>query len=76
MTAVLKINVGDVVRLKKQHPCGSNIWEITRTGIDIGLKCRGCGHRVMIPRTKFERACKQIIESAGLDAKDPEGTVG
>lgn len=61
MTAVLKINVGDVVKLKKQHPCGSDIWEITRTGIDIGLKCRGCGHRVMIPRTKFERVCKQVI---------------
>lgn len=61
MTAVLKINVGDVVKLKKMHPCGSNIWEITRTGIDIGLKCRGCGHRVMIPRTKFERVCKQVI---------------
>lgn len=61
MTAVLKINVGDVVKLRKMHPCGSNIWEITRTGIDIGLKCRGCGHRVMIPRTKFERVCKQVI---------------
>ena len=58
---MLKINVGDVVKLKKQHPCGSDIWEITRTGIDIGLKCRGCGHRVMIPRTKFERVCKQVI---------------
>ncbi|MDP2859891.1 MAG: DUF951 domain-containing protein [Bacillota bacterium] len=58
---MLKINVGDVVKLRKMHPCGSNIWEITRTGIDIGLKCRGCGHRVMIPRTKFERVCKQVI---------------
>jgi hypothetical protein len=61
VTAVLKINVGDVVKLKKQHPCGSNIWEITRTGIDIGMKCRGCGHKVKIPRTKFERVCKQVI---------------
>jgi len=62
-----KVRLGDVVRMKKQHPCGSDLWEVTRTGIDIGLKCKGCGRRVMIPRTKFERACRQIVERAEPD---------
>ena len=54
-------NVGDVVRMKKAHPCGSNTWEITRTGMDFGLKCQGCGHFVMLPRTKFLKAVKEVI---------------
>ena len=56
--------VGDIVRMKKAHPCGSYEWEITRTGMDFGLKCRGCGRFVMIPRPKFEKAVKGILESA------------
>lgn len=59
-----RFHLGDVVRLKKQHPCGSDRWEITRTGIDFGLKCLGCGHRVMIPRPKFEKSVREIIQSA------------
>lgn len=54
----IRYEVGDVVRLKKSHPCGADTWEIYRTGIDFGLKCQGCGHRVMIPRTKFEKSVK------------------
>ena len=57
-------SVGDVVRMKKAHPCGSYEWVITRTGIDFGLKCRGCGRFVMIPRPKFEKGVKCILESA------------
>lgn len=56
-----ELQLGVVVQLKKPHPCGTNRWEITRTGIDFGLKCLGCGHRVMIPRPKFERAVKAIV---------------
>ncbi|NCD10031.1 MAG: DUF951 domain-containing protein [Negativicutes bacterium] len=56
-------SVGDVVRMKKAHPCGSYEWVITRTGIDFGLKCRGCGRFVMIPRPKFEKGVKCILES-------------
>lgn len=51
--------INDLVELKKPHPCGSHIWQIWRTGIDFGLKCQGCGHRVMIPRKDFERAVKK-----------------
>lgn len=55
----VKYEIGDIVRLRKVHPCGSDKWEIFRTGIDFGLKCQGCGHRVMIPRTKFEKSVRQ-----------------
>ena len=48
----MKYNIGDIVRTKKQHPCGSKLWEITRVGVDFKLKCQGCGHIVMIPREK------------------------
>lgn len=63
-----KFHMGEVVRLRKQHPCGDDRWEIWRTGIDFGIKCLGCGRRVMIPRRKFERSVKEILsprESAG-----------
>ena len=56
----MNYSVGDKVRLKKKHPCGSFDWEITRTGMDFGIKCCGCGHFVMIPRVKFEKAVKAI----------------
>jgi hypothetical protein len=59
----VKLHVGDIVELKKQHPCGSKKWEITRTGADIRIKCLGCQHQVMIPRVKFEKSIKRIIES-------------
>ena len=47
--------------MKKPHPCGTNAWEIVRTGMDFRLKCTGCGHYVLIPRTKFERAVRGKI---------------
>ena len=47
-----KYNVGDIVRTKKQHPCGSKLWEITRVGVDFKLKCQGCGHIVVLDRPK------------------------
>ena len=53
--------VGDVVKMKKPHPCGSYEWEILRTGMDFGIKCRGCGHFVMLARPKFEKAVKAIM---------------
>ena len=50
--------LGDIVKMKKPHPCGTNEWEIVRTGMDFRLKCLGCGRYVLIPRTKFERAVR------------------
>lgn len=54
--------LGDVVELRKEHPCGSTLWEITRTGIDIGLRCQGCGRRVLIERRIFERRVKRVVQ--------------
>lgn len=55
--------LGDIVRLKKQHPCGSHEWEILRTGMDFRLKCLGCGHLILIPRTKFEKMVRGKVEN-------------
>ena len=52
--------VGDVVKLKKQHPCGSNEWEILRVGADFRLKCQGCEHQIMIARRLLEKNVKEI----------------
>lgn len=55
--------VGDVVTLKKQHPCGSKDWEILRVGADFRLKCEGCGHMIMIPRKTVEKSTKALKKS-------------
>ncbi len=55
--------VGDIVRLKKKHPCGSFDWEILRVGADFRLKCRGCGHQVMLQRRIVERSTKEILKA-------------
>ena len=51
--------VGETVKMKKKHPCGSDEWEILRVGADFRIKCLGCGHMVMLPRVKFEKAVKK-----------------
>ena len=60
----LDIHIGDKVRLRKPHPCGGYDWEITRTGADIGIECLTCGRRVMLPRSKFEKRVKAILETS------------
>ncbi|RCX13197.1 hypothetical protein DFR58_11814 [Anaerobacterium chartisolvens] len=55
--------IGDVVELKKEHPCGSKQWEIMRTGADFRIKCMGCQHQLMLPRPKLEKSVKKIIKS-------------
>jgi len=61
--------LGDVVRLKKSHPCGGFDWAVVRLGADIGLKCLRCGRRVLLPRRELERRLKQFLER-GLMAED------
>lgn len=58
-----EFNLGDVVLMKKQHPCGSFEWEIIRLGADIKIKCVGCGRLVMLPRNKFQKGVKKIVNS-------------
>jgi len=54
------IQVGDILTMKKEHPCGEKRWLVLRTGMDFKLRCMGCGHEVMGPRNKFERNVKKI----------------
>ncbi|MDD2496678.1 MAG: DUF951 domain-containing protein [Desulfitobacteriaceae bacterium] len=59
-----RFHLGDVVKLKKAHPCGGFEWEIMRTGMDFRIKCLTCGRQVMISRPDFEKRVKKIIKSA------------
>jgi hypothetical protein len=59
-----QIKLGDIVRLRKKHPCGSYDWKVVRLGTDIGLVCRNCQHRVLLPRSKFNKSLKTILEHA------------
>lgn len=59
--------IGQVVQLKKSHPCGSDRWLILRVGMDFRIKCLKCGRSVMVPRTRFERRVKQIIDGEELN---------
>ena len=56
----MDIHVGDVLELKKQHPCGSREWQVLRVWMDFKLKCAGCGHELMLPRSKAEKSVKKI----------------
>jgi hypothetical protein len=60
----LDIKLGDVVRLRKPHPCGSCEWEIVRVGADIGLKCLKCQRRVLLERGVFERRVKSVVSKS------------
>ena len=56
----MDIQVGNIVKLKKQHPCGSHEWEVLRIGADFRIKCLGCEHQIMIPRKTIEKNVKEI----------------
>lgn len=56
--------LGDIVMMKKPHPCGNNEWEIMRLGADIRIKCTKCGRLVMLPRLEFEKKMKKILRGS------------
>lgn len=60
----MDIQVGNIVKLKKQHPCGSREWEVLRIGADFRLKCMGCGHQIMVHRKLVEKNVREIREKA------------
>ena len=66
----IQFEVGDIVRLKKQHPCGSNEWEVLRVGADFRLKCLGCSHQVMLARKLVEKNLR------GIRKKEESGDEG
>jgi hypothetical protein len=61
----IEIHLGDIVRLRKPHPCGSYEWEVVRLGTDVGLVCAGCGRKVLLPRGVFNKRLKLIVRRAG-----------
>ncbi len=61
-------SVGQVVQMKKGHPCGANSWKIIRVGMDFRLKCCNCGRSVLIPRSRFVRRVKAVCDSDPLQA--------
>ena len=56
----MDLKLHDIVELKKDHPCGSRRWEVLRVGMDIRLRCAGCGHEVLAPRRKVEKSIKGV----------------
>lgn len=54
--------IGTKVIMKKQHPCGTNLWEIVRIGADIKIKCLACNRVIMLPRIDFNKKLKKIVE--------------
>lgn len=68
VAAPLDLRIGDQLRLRKEHPCGSREWEVVRLGADIGLVCGGCGHRILMDRLDVER------RFTGYLARGPEAS--
>jgi len=69
----LELVLDDVVRLRKPHPCGSTDWVVVRLGADIGLRCLGCGRRVLLPRRTVEKRLKSFV-SRGPDFQEVNAT--
>ncbi|MBR4122797.1 MAG: DUF951 domain-containing protein [Clostridia bacterium] len=61
----MDIRIGDKLQMKKKHPCGNDIFSVTRIGMDFKLVCDKCSHEVMIPRVKVEKALKKVIRADG-----------
>lgn len=57
-----EVRIGDEVRMRKPHPCGSDRWHVVRLGADIGIVCNGCGRRVLLPRSQFMRQVKALLQ--------------
>lgn len=66
----MKFYIGDIVQMRKQHPCGSFEWEVMRVGADFRIKCSGCGRQVMLPRPKFEKGIKKILKSNAPEGQE------
>ena len=62
MSPPVNVQVGDVVHMRKPHPCGSSQWQVVRIGADIGLKCLTCGRRVLLDRGTFNKRCAAVVQ--------------
>ena len=59
--SVADLRPGDLVRLKKAHPCGGDLWRVNRIGADVGLRCQTCAHHIMTPRYRIERRIREVL---------------
>ena len=68
------LSVGDIVKMKKAHPCGSDLWKVTFVGSDIKMRCEGCGRVVMLERPVFEKRVRRVERAATspCDAEDSQ----
>lgn len=57
----MDVQIGDILVMKKAHPCGAKQWQVLRSGMDFRLRCTGCGHELLIPRSKAEKNIRQIL---------------
>ena len=57
----MDVRLQDILVMKKEHPCGNKNWLVLRTGMDFRLRCQGCGHEVMLPRSKAEKNIRKIL---------------
>ncbi len=64
---LVELQMDDIVRLKKPHPCGGSDWRVVRLGADIGLKCQTCGRRILLPRRELARRMKNWVEKGSED---------
>jgi len=71
-----QLYLGDIVEMRKTHPCGGNTWVVVRVGADIGLSCQTCNRRVLLPRRKFARQAKRFLQRGNSvsDAHNPTET--
>ena len=67
---VLELRMGDVLRLKKTHPCGNNLWEVVRLGADIRIRCQNCNRQVLLQRSYLERRVKDVMRQEGNGGPD------
>jgi len=70
-----EFGLNDIVKTRKKHPCGSDLWQVIRVGADIKIKCQGCGRIVMLARRDFVKRLKQVVRKDLYEAQSsPEGT--
>ena len=64
----MNVQVGDRVQMKKKHACGGSVFTVTRVGMDFKIRCETCGHEIMLPRRKCEKAIKKLLSGGSEDA--------
>lgn len=68
MQSNVPVAVGDILEMKKSHPCGAKTWQVLRVGVDFRLRCTGCGHELMLPRARIIKSVKKIIRNGNAVA--------